>query len=133
MSLFDHPSFLRRVLLADAAASTATGALMLFGTSMLEPLLGLPVSLMQIAGASLLPFAALVAFIATRERIPRRAVWLVIIVNAVWTIDSISLLLTGWVQPSLLGNAFVIGQALAVGVLAELQYFGLRRARLATA
>lgn len=132
MSLFDHPSFLRRVLLADAAASTATGALMLFGTSMLEPLLGLPVSLMQIAGASLLPFAALVAFIATRERIPRRAVWLVIIVNAVWTIDSIALLLTGWVQPTLLGNAFVIGQALAVGVLAELQYFGLRRARLAT-
>ncbi|WP_334189757.1 hypothetical protein [Noviherbaspirillum sp.] len=133
MSLFEHPSFLRRVLLADAAASTATGALMLFGASMLEPLLGLPVSLMQIAGASLLPFAALVAFIATRERISGRAVWLVIIVNAVWTVDSIALLLTGWVQPTLLGNAFVIGQALAVGVLAELQYFGLRRARMATA
>ncbi len=47
--------------------------------------------------------------------------------NAIWTIDSIALLFTGWVQPNMLGQAFVVMQAVSVGVIAELQYIGLKR------
>ena len=47
MKTRDHTLFLRRVLLADAAASLATGLLMLLGAGMLGPLLGLPEALLH--------------------------------------------------------------------------------------
>jgi hypothetical protein len=40
---------------------------------------------------------------------------------------------TGWVAPTWLGYAFVLVQAVVVALFAELQFFGLRRARLAIA
>jgi hypothetical protein len=54
-------------------------------------------------------------------------VWAVIVANAIWAIDSIVLLFTGWVQPSLLGHLFVAGQAAFVAVILELEYIGLRK------
>lgn len=42
-------------------------------------------------------------------------------------IFSVLLLLSGLVQPSPFGYAFVIGQAVVVGVFTELQLVGLRR------
>lgn len=56
-----------------------------------------------------------------------------IAVNAVWVIDSLLLLVIGWVSPNLFGYAFVIAQALAIGLLAELQWFGLKHSRAAVA
>ena len=38
-----------------------------------------------------------------------------------------SVVLFGFVAPTLLGYAFVIAQAIVVGVFAELQFIGLRR------
>jgi hypothetical protein len=57
----------------------------------------------------------------------RIAVWAVIGLNAVWAIDSVVLLFTGWVQPNLLGYAFVVGQAAFVAVMAELEIIGMRK------
>jgi len=51
----------------------------------------------------------------------------VIVINAIWTIDSIVLLASGWVSPNLLGQAFIVMQAIAVGVFAELEFIGLRK------
>lgn len=133
MLLSDSSSFLRRVLLADAAAGAATGLLMLFGAGLLEQLLGLPRALLQVAGLSLLPFAALIGYLATREQLSRKGVWAVIICNAIWVVDSVLLLLSGWVEPTRLGQAFVIAQALVVAIFAELEYFGLRRGRVLAA
>lgn len=133
MSTFHPTPFLRQVLLADAAASGATGLLMTIGAAPLEGLLGLPAALLRYAGLSLLPFAALLAFAGTRSSLPRPAVWAVIVVNALWVADSILLLLGGWVSPTALGTAFVIAQALAVALLAELEYMGLRKSVVATA
>jgi len=48
-------------------------------------------------------------------------------------IDSALLLLSGWGQPSTLGVAFVIAQAVAVGIFAELQFIGQRRTTLSAA
>jgi hypothetical protein len=121
-------TFLRRVLIADAIASAATGLLMLLGAVPLEQWLAIPAGLLRAAGASLIPFAALVAWVALRETVSRAGVWTVIALNVIWVIDSVALLFTGWVQPAMLGYAFVLSQAAAVAVLAELEYVGLRRA-----
>jgi hypothetical protein len=121
-------TFLRRALIADAIASAATGLLMLIAANPLEQWLALPSGLLRATGASLIPFAAIVAWLALRETISRAGVWIVIALNALWVIDSVALLFTSWVQPALLGYAFVLAQAAAVAVLAELEYVGLRRA-----
>jgi hypothetical protein len=47
--------------------------------------------------------------------------------NAAWTLASIALLLSDAVTPNLLGETAIALQAIVVGVLAELQYVGLRR------
>lgn len=130
---FQASPFLRRVLVADALASAATGLLMALGASRLEDLLGLPASLLLYAGLILLPYAAAVGMIAARQIVPRAAIWAVIVCNALWAIDSVALLASGWVQPTGLGYGFVLAQALVVALFAELQYLGIRRSAAALA
>jgi len=120
-------TFLRYALLADAVASGATGLLLIAGADLLTGLLGLPVALMREAGLLLVPYVALVAFVGTREAISRPAVQAIIALNLLWVVGSMGLLMGGWVAPTALGTAFVIAQAVAVGVFAELQFIGLRR------
>ncbi|MEW6706046.1 MAG: hypothetical protein AB1430_14470 [Pseudomonadota bacterium] len=120
-------TLLRRALLADAAASGGSGALLAFAAVPLAGLFGLPALLLQGAGLFTLAYGVLVAWLGTRERVWRPAVWAVIAGNGLWVLGSAELLftspsLTGW------GQAYVIAQALAVAVLAELQFIGLRRA-----
>jgi hypothetical protein len=119
-------SFLRQGLLADAVITGATGLVMLFGADVLASLLALPAALLRYAGLALLPFVAYVAYVATRERLHRPAVWAVILLNALWVAASIVLLLSGWVAPNALGVVFVLVQALAVAVFTDIQYLGVR-------
>lgn len=123
-------NILRLALIADAVASGATALLLLAGASLLTDMLGLPVELMRYAGLILVPFVAFVAFVGTRREIPRVAVAAIVAVNFAWVVASVALLVSGWVSPTLLGYAFVLAQALAVGVFAELQWIGLRRSAL---
>lgn len=119
--------FLRNVLLADAVVSGATGVLMALAAGVLEPMLQVPASLLRIAGLALLPYAAFVAMLARRGVVSRGAVWAVVAGNAIWAVDCVALLFTGWIDPSLLGVAFILMQALVVAAFAELQVVGLRR------
>ena len=127
MSIFDEPLFLRRILLADAVISGATGLLMAVGAVSLEGLLGVPATLLRYAGWSLVPFAVLVASLSRHAAPPRAGVLAVIGLNAAWVAASLLMLLPGWIHPNGLGYAFIVGQAAAVAVLAEFQYAGLRR------
>lgn len=123
-----HPSlFLRRAIQADAAVSGAMALLLVAGAGPLAPLLSLPEAFLRNTGLVLVVYAALVGFLGTRAMMAKGAVWAAIAVNALWTLDSLALLASGWVSPNLLGQAFVVMQAVAVGVFAELQYVGLRR------
>ena len=124
---YDPSRWLRRILLVDAATSAAMGLLLVVAASPLAPMLGLPAALLDYAGLSLIPFAALVGWVATRPQPPRPGVWAIIACNAVWSADSILLLLSGYVAPTGLGTAFVVAQALFVAILAELEHVGLRR------
>ena len=121
-------TFLRTALLADAAATAATGILLATAASWLEGWLNIPAPLLVYAGAALIPFAMFVFYLTTRNHVSRAAVWTVVGCNALWTIDSFLLLASGWVAPSMLGYAFVIAQALVVAAFCELQFTGLRRA-----
>jgi hypothetical protein len=122
-------SLLRHVLLVDALASGASGIAMIGFAELLANLLQLPVDLISEAGIVLLPFAAFVGYVASRSEPARFAVWAIIALNVVWVIDSIALLVAGWVEPNALGYAAVIAQAVGVLVLADLEYMGYRRSR----
>lgn len=121
------PVFLRRVLMLDAATCIVTGGLLALGAGFLSGLFALPEVLLREAGIALFPVAAFIAFTATRSQLSPAMVWLVIAGNILWVAGSVGLLLSGAVSPTGLGQAFVIGQAIAVAILAELEFFGLRK------
>jgi hypothetical protein len=85
------------------------------------------------SGLVLIPFAAFVGYLATRAEPSRAGVWIVIALNAIWTLASITLLFTSLITPNLLGSIFIAAQAAAVGVFAELQYLGMRKRRVVAA
>ena len=123
-----NPSlFLRRAIVGDAIITGAMAVLLVAAAGLLGPLLNLPDSFLREVGVFLIVYAALVGFLGSRELMPKLFVVLVIGANALWAIDSIALLFTNWVQPNLLGQAFVVMQAVTVAVIAELQYIGLKR------
>ena len=123
-----HPSlFLRRAILADAIFSGASAVLLSLGAGPLAPLLNLPEPLLRETGLFLIAYAALAGWLGTRQAMPKALVVIVIAGNAAWTIASIALLFSGWVNPNLLGESLVAMQAMAVGAFAELQYIGLRK------
>lgn len=123
-----HPSlFLRRAILADAIFSGASAVLLSLGAGPLAPLLNLPEPLLRETGLFLIAYAALVGWLGTRQAMPKALVVIVIAGNAAWTIASIALLFSGWVNPNLPGETVVAMQAIAVGAFAELQYIGLRK------
>ena len=125
---FTAPSpLLRKALLADALLSGITGLALAFAAAPLATPLGLAVGLLRWSGIILLPFAAFVAWLATRGRVQRPLVFAVVACNALWALDSVLLLVTGWVEPTIFGEMFVVGQAAVVAVLAELEFIGLRR------
>lgn len=119
--------FLRGSMLADAVISGATGLLMLAGAGVLTSWLGVPAALMRYAGLILLPFAAMVLYLARTPLVSRAGVRLVIALNVAWVAASILVLVAGWIEPTTLGMAFVIFQAVVVAGFAELQHTGLRR------
>jgi hypothetical protein len=120
-------SWLRRVLLADAVFSGITGVLLTAGAPFFAELLVLPEPLLRFVGLIVLPYAAFVAVVATRKQMHPAAVWAIILLNALWALDSIALLFTGWVAPNLLGSGFVVVQAVIVALFAEMQFLALRR------
>jgi hypothetical protein len=117
-------TFLRRVLFTDAATCLAMGLALLLLAQPAAPLLGLPPTLLEIAGAALLPIAAFIGWSAISGRLLR----LVVAGNVAWVLASAALLLGGWVSPTALGYGFVIVQAVVVAVLAAVEYAGVRSA-----
>lgn len=118
---------LRLALVVDALASGASGLLLLFGAGLVAPWLALPEALLRAAGLILVPFVAFVAVLALRSLLPVVAIYAVIAGNLLWIAASALLLGSGLVAPSPLGYAFVIAQAAAVAVFAEMQLVGVRR------
>ncbi|MDH1012204.1 hypothetical protein N5J43_21200 [Pseudomonas nicosulfuronedens] len=127
MTLLQSSPLLRLTLKVDAIAGGAMGLLMALAAQPLGELFGLPFVLLLVAGIVLLPLALVLYWMSQQLALSRTGVCAVIALNALWVVESVALLVTGYVQPTALGYAFVIGQALVVLLLAELEFFGLRR------
>ncbi|HEY0822609.1 MAG TPA: hypothetical protein VGD76_02390 [Ramlibacter sp.] len=125
MNLTSSPRFLSTVLWVDAASCLATGALQLAAPATLSAWFGLPASLLTTTGWMLLAVAAFAALAARSPRPP--LVWVMVLGNAAWLVGCVELLLTG-AAGTALGVAWVVLQALVVGVLGELEWLGLKRA-----
>jgi hypothetical protein len=119
--------FLRRAFLLDTITSGMMALLLTFGAGELAPLLNLPEDVLRETGLVLIAYTALVGWLATRQSMPKALVLNVIAINAAWTVASIALLFSSAVTPNWLGQAFIAGQAIVPGALAELQYIGVRR------
>jgi hypothetical protein len=130
MTLLQPSPLLRLTLKVDAIAGGAMGLLMALAAQPLGELLGLPFVLLLVAGIVLLPLALVLYWMSSQTLLSRTGVWAIIALNALWVVESVALLVTGYVQPTALGYAFVIGQALVVLLLAELEFFGLRRSEV---
>ena len=126
-------SFLRRALLADAVFSGVSAVVMTLDASALAPFLSLPEALLRETGLFLIAYTVLVGWLWSRPSVPKLLVLIVIAGNTAWTLASIALLFSGAVSPNLLGEIVVVAQAIATGVLAELQYTGLRKSAAALA
>lgn len=123
------PAGLRRVLWADALSGSGTAVLHLALTGSLSTLLGLPGALLSAAGILLLLYVALAGTLALQATPSRALLGLLVVGNFAWVLACVALLFDGLVSPTPLGQAYLVVQAVAVLVLAELQWMALRRQR----
>jgi hypothetical protein len=121
-------SLLRLALRLDAVATGAVGLLGALAAPVLERLLGVPATVQVPLGLALLLYAAAVWLAAARSAVHRRAAGTIVGLNALWVVASVAAVATGLLPLTPLGVAFVVAQAGAVAVFAELQLIGLRRA-----
>ncbi len=128
-----NETFLRRVVLADGLVSGASGLVTMLGAGLLASILGLPQELLRYAGLSLLPWMALLVFIATRKNLDVSAIWGVIVLNALWIAGGSFLLLSSWLAPTALGYGFMLIQILVPALFTALEFVGVRKLTLTTA
>ena len=122
-------SYLRKALLADAIISGVASAGMIAGSGLVAGSFGLPSELLLWAGIGCIPFVALIAFVLRGETAPAGVVVAIIAINIAWVIASLFVAFGPMFASTLIGKVFVVAQAAAVALFAELQIIGLRRAR----
>lgn len=130
MFSYERDQGLRRILFADGVVCFGSGLVLAAGATLLASAFGLPEQLLRVAGLILVPYGLFVAYIARREPLMRVAVWTIIIINVLWVLESLGLLMSGWVNPTVLGTGFVLVQALVGGIFAVLEFVGIRRTGL---
>ena len=128
MSIFASPNFLRNVLRADAAAGAASSLLHLLAAGLLAELLGLPYGVLVMSGVALLMYVAMATYLAVCDPIPRSGVNMLIVANWAWVGACVVVFMMNASVLTPLGQAYMVVHALAVAALAELEWFGLRRA-----
>jgi hypothetical protein len=122
---------LRVALTLDAVVTGTNGAAYLLLAGPLGDLLGLEAGLLRGAGAVLLVFAAFVWAVSRRSSPARGAVLAVVVVNAVWALDSlvVAVAVAGWGTPSTAGTVWIVAQAVVVAAFAGLQLAGRQALR----
>lgn len=124
-----NPSLLRMALLADAAGCAVSGLALVATAGALAAPFGLPEALLRGVGLGLLPWAAGIAWLGLQPTPSRRFVLAVVVLNAIWVLDSLLLAAGAFgPAPTPLGNAAILAQAALGGGFAALQWLGLRRA-----
>ena len=128
MTTIPTAGLLRSALTLDAAMSGASGVALVAAAGPIAQATALPAPLLLACGLFFLPYAALLAWCATRDRLPRWLVWVLAGGNALWALDCAALPLLGLVSPNGWGIAFLAVQAVAVAAFAQMYLSALRRA-----
>jgi len=126
MTFAMSPRVLRAVLWADAASGAATALLHFALPDVLAPWFGLAPSLLLASAVALVAYVVLAASLASRPAPPRAAVLVLAFGNIAWAIACLALLFAG-VASTAMGQAYLVVQAVAVGVLGEVQWLAVRR------
>lgn len=119
---------LRQSVLLDGAASGAMGVLLAGGAGILASLFGMPEPFLFWVGLALILWMGALVLIGRSNRPASGAVETVIALNALWVVGSIVFAVADPFGMTALGLAFVMAQALAVTLFADIQFLGLRRA-----
>ncbi|WP_116947456.1 hypothetical protein [Jiangella endophytica] len=119
---------LRWTLELDGIATTLNGLVYLFAAGWISDRLGLPTALLYPAGAFLVA-GVLVIYLSTRREAPVFWVGVLLVLNAVWVLDSVVVVAAGWFDPTTAGTVWILLQAGLVAVFTVLEYVGLKRAR----
>ncbi|MGY1785304.1 hypothetical protein [Geodermatophilus sp. SYSU D00698] len=117
---------LRVALRLDAVVTGANGLAYLAAAPLLSDLLGVPAGALRGLGAFLAVFAAGVALVAARPRVPRGATEVVVGANALWAAGSVATVVAGRFDLTAAGTVWVLLQAAVVAGFAALQLTALR-------
>lgn len=126
-SQLSSPTVLRRVLAFDAMSGAGTGALHLLLAPTLSMWLGLPEALLQALGVATFAFVALAGWLALQASPQRGPLMALVLLNFAWALGCLWLAFGAAVNPTPLGMAYLLVQAVVVFVLAELQWMGWRQ------
>lgn len=128
ISLPNGTPLLRLALRLDAVVTAANGAAYLALAGPLHDGLGVSEAALRGVGAFLMVFGLAVWLTAAGREVPRRAVAAIVVVNAVWALESVALVALGILDdPTTLGALWVVLQALTVGGFAVFQAVAARR------
>jgi len=121
-------NFLRTVLKLDAASCLAMAAIVIPLSAMLERPLGVDATALSAAAIPLIPIGLFMLWLGTRREAPAVLVALVIAGNVGWAIASFAA--AGSIPAiTLLGQAVIVAQGLAVLLFALGEWIGLRSSR----
>ncbi|WP_405162153.1 hypothetical protein OG203_38530 [Nocardia sp. NBC_01499] len=129
--LADQPTlstdFLRTALRVDGWSTGVFGVVMLAGAAVLRDPLGLPTAWSIPFGVAMLGGALVLLLIAGSPEIPFRQAGAVVVANAVSAVGMVVLALSGLIDLTGLGVAFLFVGAAVVAGFAAVEFTGLRR------
>jgi hypothetical protein len=124
-----YPSrFLRYALMADALACTALVVLQLALPELLASRLQLPSVLLTGSGVFLATYVGLLIVLASNKSVWKAMIGLVVAGNLAWGVGCLALAVLA--NPSGLGVAYLLAQAMFVLLIARIEWIGLKKSQL---
>jgi hypothetical protein len=118
---------LKNVLLINAVSSGATGLGLLVVPGIVATLFGVPLTQPFLGvGIFLFAFAALVFIVSRNKDLSKGSVRLIIVLDVVWVVASFVIVLLQLFDLSALGYISIFAVAAWVGLMAYLQFNGLK-------
>jgi hypothetical protein len=121
-----NDKLLRTALKIDAVVCATVGLVCAAGAAALDGVLGIPAGWLLGIGLFLVACGAALAWMSTRAA-PAPFGHAAVAVNLAWAVASVVAIVAGWWPLTAVGVAVVIAQAVAVVVLADLEFVGARR------
>lgn len=123
------PKFLKTVYMADGAICALIFLGGLFASSTIATLTGLPLLVVQIGAWICLPTAALLFWLAGQNKPPALPAAAIVYGNLGWVIASFAILVAYYTQLTLVGQVFMVAQALGVLAFALMEKAGMQVAQ----